>query len=139
MSDKLFTVMLPDELIRRVENSDIGVAELVQTALENELERREATRRFLQLADDLHSVPDELKPTPEEIDGMVKQARRELREERKAAEEIKRQEAMDRFNRIADEIRALADGNRPTEQEIINIVHEVRAQMAAERSATDKV
>ncbi len=85
MTDRIVTISLPDELMNEIETSNINVQDVVKDALQRELERSKARERFLQVARDLRSIPDELKPTLEEIDAAVRQARAELRAEREAA------------------------------------------------------
>jgi post-segregation antitoxin (ccd killing protein) len=86
MSAVKIVIELPEELVERakavglnIENQSDAIAE----AVEKEVRRREASRNLLEIAEQLRAIPDELKPTQEEIDEAVRQARAEIAAERK--------------------------------------------------------
>jgi hypothetical protein len=84
MSNRQLTITLdvPDELVQRAEALGIalvGKASPWVDYLETEIRRREAALDLLDIARRLDTLPDEWKPSPDEIQGAVKQARAELR------------------------------------------------------------
>ena len=70
MSDVEITIRLPEELVERAQEVGLQIEE--QSApfialLEGEIKRREAAKHLLEIADKLSALPDEMKPTDEEI------------------------------------------------------------------------
>jgi hypothetical protein len=76
------TLDVPDELVERAEA--VGIALVGKSSpwvdyLETDIRRREAARDLLDIARRMDTLPDEWKPSPDEIKAAVKQARAELR------------------------------------------------------------
>jgi hypothetical protein len=80
MSDVEITIKLPEELVERARAEGVrldNVTEDVIELLENRIERKAALRRLLDLADQIDRLPNDLKPTPEEIEAEIRAARAE--------------------------------------------------------------
>jgi hypothetical protein len=87
MSDVAITIKLPKELVERAEAAGVKIEEQsaqIAVAIEAEIKRREAGKRLFELMDKIDALPDELKPTPEEIDAEIKAVRAERIGDRKA-------------------------------------------------------
>jgi hypothetical protein len=81
MSDIEITIRLPEMLLERARAVGLVIEDQVDTiaeAVEKEILRREAAKRLLEIAAKLDTLPDELKPSPEEIVAAVRQARAEI-------------------------------------------------------------
>lgn len=68
MQNFTLTVEIPDELAARAQAVGIDLnsqTEQIINTLIRQIERREAAERLIELAEQLHTLPD--KPTPEEI------------------------------------------------------------------------
>ena len=71
MSDVEITISLPEALVKRARAISMNFedqAEAITAAVENEISCREAAKRLLEFATELDALPDEMKPTSEEID-----------------------------------------------------------------------
>jgi transcriptional regulator with XRE-family HTH domain len=84
MSDVTISIQIPEWLIQRAKQAGLTDDMLSRLGSENfiaqverEIQRRESGKRLLEIADVLTLLPDELKPTPEEIEA----ARQEFWEE----------------------------------------------------------
>ncbi len=70
MSDMEITIRLPEALIARAHAVGMDIeqrSESFITLVESEIKRREAARGLLEIADQLTALPDEMKPTEDEI------------------------------------------------------------------------
>jgi hypothetical protein len=86
MSSVEITIELPEELVARARAAGLEIESQTKefiALLEKEVLRREAGKRLLSTAEQLQSLPSEMKPSPEEIDEAVRTARSELAAERK--------------------------------------------------------
>jgi post-segregation antitoxin (ccd killing protein) len=86
MSAVKILIELPKELVERAKAIGMnieGQSDVITEAVEKEIRRREAGKNLLEIAEQLRAMPDELKPTPEEIDEAVRQVRAEIAAERK--------------------------------------------------------
>jgi hypothetical protein len=75
MSNVKITFELPEELVERAKAVGLQIDDQTESfiaLLEDEIERREAGQRLLEIADKLRALPDEMKPTTDEIDETVK-------------------------------------------------------------------
>lgn len=80
MSDVEITIKLPEELVERARTEGVqidNVTEDVIDLLEKRIERKAALRHLLDLADQIDRLPNELKPTPEEIEAEIHASRAE--------------------------------------------------------------
>ena len=87
MSDVEITITLPGELVERARAIGLNLenqSDAVVNAVEQEIRRREAGEKLLDIAEKLRALPDEEKPSLAEIDEAVHQARTEISSERKA-------------------------------------------------------
>lgn len=78
------TYELPADLVERAKTLGIDVeaeAEFIIEALRERILKERATQRFTEIADKLSSLPDELKPTPEEIAAEIRAYRQEQRQQ----------------------------------------------------------
>jgi hypothetical protein len=81
MSDLEITIHLPEELVGRARAASVQTeneADILIEAYEREVVRREAANLLNELAAELRALSDDEKPTPEELDAMVRQARSEV-------------------------------------------------------------
>ena len=81
MSDVEITIRLPEALVERARAVGIeieGQTEQIAAVLEAHIRRREAGQRLSRIAEELQSLPPELKPTPEEIDAEIRELRASL-------------------------------------------------------------
>lgn len=88
MSDREITIKVPEELLARARAAGIEIGNQAQEfvgLLEQEINRREAGKRLLSLAEQLQALPDSVKPSPEEINLAVRTARTEIAAEHKPA------------------------------------------------------
>jgi post-segregation antitoxin (ccd killing protein) len=79
-----FMIDLPEELIQRalevgLEITDTNTA--ITEAIEKEIARRKAADYLRKTAEALRALPDEEKPTLDEIDATIRQVRRGLNQE----------------------------------------------------------
>jgi post-segregation antitoxin (ccd killing protein) len=76
MSNVAVTIDLPEELVRRAREKGIGVEAFAGTviaeSLEAELKRRQAADELRDMVERLHNLPDNEKPTPEEIEAEIR-------------------------------------------------------------------
>lgn len=75
MSDAQITINLPQELVERARLVGIEIEDQTEPfieLLEAEITRREAGKTLFEIADQLQSLPPELKPTPEEIEAEIR-------------------------------------------------------------------
>jgi len=80
MADIEITIRLPEELVERAKAAGLRIEDQlgsIAEAVEKEIRRREAGQRLLEIAEQLRALPDEMKPTPEEIDAEIKAYRAE--------------------------------------------------------------
>lgn len=89
MSDVEVTIRLPEELLERVRAAGLQIEDL-PTLIEEQLVQREkqkqtAIRSFLDLADRIAALPEEIKPTPAEIEDEIRVVREEMAAERRAS------------------------------------------------------
>jgi len=81
MSAVKILIELPEELVERAKAVGLnieGQSDAIAEAVEKEIRRLEAGRNLLEIAEQLRAMPDGLKPTQEEIDEAVQQARAEI-------------------------------------------------------------
>lgn len=86
-------LQVPDELVERSrqigkELGELPKASEIISLLEKELKREEAARWLLETAEQLQSLPDEEKPTQEEIDAIVRDVQRERWAKQQATQTI---------------------------------------------------
>jgi hypothetical protein len=75
VSDIEITIKLPEELVERAKAVGIQIeeqTEQIAAVLETQIRRREAAYRLTKIAEELQSLPPELKPTPEEIEAEIR-------------------------------------------------------------------
>jgi predicted Zn-dependent protease with MMP-like domain len=66
---KIF-IELPEELVERAKDEGIEIEEVtpeIISFLERRIERKKAFRQLLEIGEQIDQLPDELKPTPEDI------------------------------------------------------------------------
>jgi hypothetical protein len=89
MSDVEVTIKLPEELLRRVQAAGLQVEDLPslieELLVQRERQSRPALGSFTELADGIAALPDNLKPTPDEIDEEIRAAREEMAAARRAS------------------------------------------------------
>ncbi len=81
MSDVDIIIKVPEELVARAQAAGIEIdsqSEEFISFLEKEIKRREAGQRLLSIAEQLQALPEDMKPSPEEIDEAVRIDRREI-------------------------------------------------------------
>ena len=82
------TVELPEELVKRAEAVGVSLDSVTSDVIElveKRIEKQEAIHYLLDTMDALSNLPDDEKPTEEEIIEEVRQARREQAAERDAS------------------------------------------------------
>jgi post-segregation antitoxin (ccd killing protein) len=82
---KIF-IELSEELVERAKAVGLNIenqSDVIAEAVEKEIRRLEVGKNLREIAEQLRAMPDELKPTSEEIDEAVRQARAEIATERK--------------------------------------------------------
>lgn len=88
MTNVTVSLSLPGELVEEAESVGIDVeniaAELI-TVLEQRIARRKALAEFRALTAEIDALPDEMKPTEEEIIATVREVRRERAARKKTA------------------------------------------------------
>ena len=87
MSDVTISIKLPEELVERANAVGLRIEEqggLIAEAVDREIKRREAGNQLHEIAQQLRALPDDMKPTPQEIDEAVQRARTERESERKS-------------------------------------------------------
>ncbi len=75
MSDVEITIRLPEELIERAKASGVQIenqTEQIIALLEAQIKKQEAGRRLRDLMDQADRLPNDIKPTPVEIDAEVR-------------------------------------------------------------------
>jgi hypothetical protein len=68
-------IKLPEELVRRANDEGIEIEEItpeVISLIERRIERKKAFRHLLEIGEQIDQLPDELKPTPEEIEAEIR-------------------------------------------------------------------
>ena len=86
MSDIAISIKLPEELVERARAAGIQIEEQTEefiALVEKQIQRREAGERLIAFSNKLQALPDELKPTPEEIEEIVQAVRAERVTKRK--------------------------------------------------------
>ena len=89
MSDVEVTIKLPEELLRRVQAAGLQVEDL-PSLIEEQLTQRErrsqsALGSFTELASRIAALPDNLKPTQDELTEEIRAAREEMAAARRAS------------------------------------------------------
>ncbi len=89
MSDVEVTIKLPEELLRRVQAAGLQIEDL-PSLIEEQLAQRErqsqpALGSFTELAGRIAALPDNLKPSPDEINEEIRAARKEQTAARRAS------------------------------------------------------
>lgn len=85
MSNKVFVLDIPEDLLRRAEAVRVDVRRLLIQTLESVIEREEAdTDELMQIFARADALPDDMKPTLEEIDQAVDKVRAEMDSLRRA-------------------------------------------------------
>ncbi len=82
MSDLEITLKLPENVIQRARALGIdveGQADQFTAVLEKEIRLKEAGQRMRDLVAEIDALPDDIKPTPEEIDAEIRAYRAEKR------------------------------------------------------------
>jgi hypothetical protein len=78
MSDVEITIRLPEALVKRAKAAGVEIeAQQIIAVLEQEIRRAEAGRSVLTLMDKIDALPDNVKPTPEEIEAEIRAYRAE--------------------------------------------------------------
>lgn len=80
MSDLEITLKLPEELIQRARALGIDVEDKTDqfiALLETEIRRKEAGQKMRDLVAQIDALPDDIKPTPEEIEAEIRVYRAE--------------------------------------------------------------
>ena len=81
MADVEITIRLPEELVERMKAVGLNVEDelgpIAAEVLEKEISRRETASNLLEITEQLDTLPDEMKPSPEEIDAEIKAYRAE--------------------------------------------------------------
>ncbi len=75
MSDVEITIKLPEELIQRAKAAGIQIenqTEQIIALLEAQIRKQEASQRLRDIMDQADRLPDDIKPTPAEIDAEVR-------------------------------------------------------------------
>ena len=89
MSDVPVTILLSEELLKRVHAAGLEIEDLPRLIDEHlqqhEAEKHPAFDSFTELADRIAALPDNLKPTPDEIDDEIRAVREEIAAERRTA------------------------------------------------------
>ncbi|MHB8625610.1 MAG: hypothetical protein ACYDBJ_04470 [Aggregatilineales bacterium] len=91
MSDVAITIKLPQSLVEQAKVVGLNIeaeTDMWVGAVEKEIRRSEAGKRLREIAEKMHELPDEGKPTEEEIVQMVKRARRELAAAQEAYDQV---------------------------------------------------
>lgn len=82
MSDLEITLKMPEDVIQRARALGIDVegrADQFTALLEKEIRLKEAGQRLRETLAEIDALPDEIKPTPEEIDTEIRAYRAEKR------------------------------------------------------------
>ncbi len=80
MSDVAITIRLPKALVERAQAAGVqvdNVTEAMIEVIEKQIARKESLGRLLSIADQIDSLPNDLKPTPEEIEAEIQASRQE--------------------------------------------------------------
>lgn len=75
MSDIEITIKLPEQLVERARAVKMNVEEELVKAIEQDIRSREAAQKLLDIAEQIDTLPDDIKPTPDEIVAIVRQIR----------------------------------------------------------------
>lgn len=81
------TIELPVALVERARAAGVDIeakSDMFAETVEREIKRSEAARELMEIAEQLRALPDEDKPSLEEIDEAVRQARAEIAAEHAA-------------------------------------------------------
>jgi hypothetical protein len=75
VSDIEITIKLPEELVERAKAVGIQIEEQIEqiaAVLETQIRRREAGQRLRDTMAAIDALPDDIKPTPEEIEAEIR-------------------------------------------------------------------
>jgi Txe/YoeB family toxin of Txe-Axe toxin-antitoxin module len=75
MSDIQIIIRLPEELVERAQAVGILLEDQtgdIVSLLEAQIQKREAGKRLRDLIDQIDKLPDEIKPTPEDIEAEIR-------------------------------------------------------------------
>ncbi|MBX3063824.1 MAG: hypothetical protein KF726_12660 [Anaerolineae bacterium] len=71
MSDMEITIKLPSDLVERAQEAGVDIerqAASLVSLIEEQIKRQQAAKRLLEIADQLSALPDEVKPTSEDVE-----------------------------------------------------------------------
>ena len=80
MSDVAITIRLPKELVERAQAAGVkldNVTDAMIDVIEKQIARKAALGRLLDVAEQLDLLPDQLRPTPDEIEAEIQASRTE--------------------------------------------------------------
>jgi len=75
MSDISITIQVPKELVERAKAVGLQIEDQTDTfieLLETQIRKREAGQELLEIANKLTALPDDMKPTQDEIDTAIR-------------------------------------------------------------------
>ena len=77
MSDKPVVLDVPEDLLLRAQAAHVDIRRVFIDAVEKEVRLAHGVQEMREIAQAIQALPDEMKPTPEEIDAEIKAYRRE--------------------------------------------------------------